>query len=273
MKIKVPYGFNRVPRRQHQVGDWRYCDFNCEWSRVTHRGLSTPGDVFIRPDTAHVLSDPNKVVATKTNAVVGRVGRKNQHTEPIKVAVPDKNDLFKEIYGTATPNGARERYLAHHEQFCKKMIEVTKAKNADYTGGSDDPFANFRLVEKMDVTTAEVGFLTRMLDKFARIRTFVKKGVLQVKDEQVADTLHDLANYCALFSGYLAEKRLTGAADSIAFGFQKDMADMLVAANNAQKKCTTCGGTYGPGQANWEAHRKTHHKKNVVPDLGDNLGY
>ena len=194
--------------------------------------------------------------------VAGRIGRKNTGVEPIAVQLPRSGSGLTTTDAAGTPigNNARDRYLAHHELFCKKMIGVTKAKNADYTGGSSSPFSNFTSVEDRGICSTEQGFLVRMNDKFARITTFVKKGVLLVKDESVADTLHDLANYCALFSGYLAEKRLTGAADSIAVGFRKDLTDVLVAANNAQKKCATCGGTYGPGQASWEAHRKTHHK-------------
>ena len=67
-------------------------------------------------------------------------------------------------------------------------------KNKDYTGGSDDPFANFKSVEVLGIST-EVGFLTRMMDKMKRIASFVHKGELAVKDESVTDTLQDLSNY------------------------------------------------------------------------------
>ncbi len=100
-------------------------------------------------------------------------------------------------------------YLIFHEDFCKDMIEITKRKNADYAGSGDDPFANFRqigsLVQMPGVV--EIGFLTRMSDKFSRIGSFISNGTLQVKDESVEDTLKDLANYSALFAGYLREQR------------------------------------------------------------------
>jgi hypothetical protein len=103
----------------------------------------------------------------------------------------------------------KAEYLAFHEACCLKMIEVTKAKNADYTGGSGDPFANFKqagnFVQLPQIT--EIGFFTRMSDKFSRIGSFITKGVLQVKDETVEDTLIDLANYCLLFAGYLKSQR------------------------------------------------------------------
>ncbi len=87
------------------------------------------------------------------------------------------------------------------------MIEITVAKNADYTGSSGDPFANFRTIELLGVASVEAGFITRITDKLRRICTFVQKGILLVKEESVEDTLIDLANYCALLAGYLKEKR------------------------------------------------------------------
>lgn len=101
----------------------------------------------------------------------------------------------------------KEQYLAFHSDWCAKMIAVTKAKNADYTGTSSDPFANFSRVESIGICTTEQGFLTRMFDKFSRITSFVQKGVLMVKDESVEDTLLDLSNYCVLMAGYIRSKR------------------------------------------------------------------
>lgn len=102
----------------------------------------------------------------------------------------------------------RQEYLEFHKKCCDEMVEITKRKNADYSGASetDDPFANFRVVEHIGICNAETGFLTRMSDKLSRIATFVKKGELQVKDEQVDDTLKDLANYCILMLGYVRAK-------------------------------------------------------------------
>ena len=101
----------------------------------------------------------------------------------------------------------KEEYFKFHENFCNEMIVITKMKNADYTGANADPFANFTRVESLGVCSTEQGFLTRMTDKLCRITSFVQKGELLVKDESVQDTLHDLANYCALMSGYIESKK------------------------------------------------------------------
>ncbi len=101
----------------------------------------------------------------------------------------------------------KDEYAIFLDKFCNDMIDISKRKNADYTGINADPFANFSSVEQRTICTTEQGFLTRMNDKFERIISFANKGELLVKDESVQDTLHDLANYCALMSGYLESKK------------------------------------------------------------------
>lgn len=102
----------------------------------------------------------------------------------------------------------KPEYFQFAEQFFGKCLEISKAKNADYTGGAADPFANFKAVEILGITT-EQGFLTRMMDKMKRIASFAEKGELQVKDESVTDTLRDLANYACLLAGYIESKKDT----------------------------------------------------------------
>lgn len=106
----------------------------------------------------------------------------------------------------------REEYLKYHRDMCDRMVGITERKNSDYTGDSGDPFFNFTRVEAIGISSTEQGFLTRMFDKFARITTFVQKGVLQVQDESVEDTLLDLANYCILMAGYIRAKKKGKAA-------------------------------------------------------------
>lgn len=89
------------------------------------------------------------------------------------------------------------------------MVEVTRVKNADYTGTDPSPFSNFTRVEALGICSTEQGFLTRMTDKISRITSFAQKGFLLVKDESVEDTLVDLANYCILMAGFLRSKKLS----------------------------------------------------------------
>ncbi len=90
----------------------------------------------------------------------------------------------------------------------KLMVETAEKKNADYTGGTKDPFANFSKVEALGIASTEQGFLTRMTDKLCRINSFVQRGDLKVKSESVEDTLIDLANYSLLLAAYIKSKEL-----------------------------------------------------------------
>lgn len=99
----------------------------------------------------------------------------------------------------------KQQYFEFAEKFFTECLEISKKKNADYTGGNSNPFSNFTSVENLGIKT-EQGFLTRMMDKMARIGSFVSKGELQVNDESVKDTLRDLANYSCLLAGYITSK-------------------------------------------------------------------
>lgn len=101
----------------------------------------------------------------------------------------------------------KDEYMKFHQECCDKMIAITKAKNADYTGTDPDPFSNFSRVHSLGICSIEQGFLVRMTDKLSRISSFVQKGVLEVKDESVEDTLLDLANYSLLMAGFIKSER------------------------------------------------------------------
>lgn len=103
----------------------------------------------------------------------------------------------------------KQEYFQFFDECCEKMKATTRAKNADYTGQGEDPFANFSRVEALGICSTEQGFLTRMTDKMSRLASFSQKGFLEVKDESVEDTLLDLATYSLLFAGYLRSKRPT----------------------------------------------------------------
>lgn len=89
-------------------------------------------------------------------------------------------------------------------------------KNADYSGYSNHPYANFTAVARLGVDPVH-GFLTRMMDKICRIRTLAQQEA-KVTDESLKDTISDLANYAMLLAGYLKhvdtrEKLLQHAKD------------------------------------------------------------
>lgn len=101
---------------------------------------------------------------------------------------------------------SKERYLEYQNSLFTKCIDLAQKKNADYTGDTDDAFANFRNSEIVGVSV-EKGMLVRLMDKISRVKSFIDKGELMVKDESVEDTIMDIINYACLLGGYINETK------------------------------------------------------------------
>lgn len=74
-----------------------------------------------------------------------------------------------------------------HKRICERLNATYKAKNADY----GDSFAKVR---------AEIpnAILVRLMDKLERLKTLMNGAEQQVQDENIEDTLRDMANYCIM---------------------------------------------------------------------------
>lgn len=94
--------------------------------------------------------------------------------------------------------------LRLHEETCDKCRNIMAAKNADYCGGSGDPFANFRITEVFGIHPV-MGIVIRITDKLQRIRAFVNNGEMAVKAESFGDACDDIINYAVLIKGMLKE--------------------------------------------------------------------
>jgi hypothetical protein len=103
----------------------------------------------------------------------------------------------------ATLRITTEQHIEYMKYLTDLMIQIATSKGADYTAGSGDPFANFRLTESLGITTVEAGILVRMTDKFARLTNLTSGRKLQVREETLEDTLLDLANYALILRSYL----------------------------------------------------------------------
>lgn len=95
------------------------------------------------------------------------------------------------------------------EETLKNMLEIAKAKNADYAGKDGDPFKNFELVEHMGIASVEQGILTRLADKFSRVINLIENDP-EVKSESITDTCVDAANYFIILKCYLCANRYAG---------------------------------------------------------------
>lgn len=94
-----------------------------------------------------------------------------------------------------------------HTTLCAQGCWLMQKKNDDYTAGGT-PFANFNYSEVFGVQR-EIGLLIRVMDKQMRILSFLRKGVLKVKDESVEDSIVDCINYMVLLAGMIEERRLS----------------------------------------------------------------
>lgn len=86
-----------------------------------------------------------------------------------------------------------------HKDFYKlidELKEIHSRKNHDYAG-VEDPLKNFRISENMGIP-AWKACLVRISDKFSRLCSFAKQDELKVKDENIEDTLKDMAIYAII---------------------------------------------------------------------------
>lgn len=115
--------------------------------------------------------------------------------------------LEKDCLSPTTLYGFFEKPFPEVQQSMKAivadMLSIFEAKDTDYASNGK-PMGNLRSSEELGIP-AWKGTLLRMGDKKQRIMSFASRGVFQVKDEQIADTLKDLANYACLASVLFGE--------------------------------------------------------------------
>ena len=98
-----------------------------------------------------------------------------------------EDDLIRDNYPhghwTEVPRKELEFKTLTHD-----MLDTFIKKNADYGDSTTSTFNEFGLTS----------YAIRLSDKLNRIKTYCKNKELNIKDENVVDTLLDMANYCLL---------------------------------------------------------------------------
>lgn len=79
-------------------------------------------------------------------------------------------------------------------------------KNAGYSGGNPDPWANFRECEKFGIRAID-GVMTRLCDKYVRFNNVYRNSELDQVGESAIDTLKDLAAYSLIARVMLGERK------------------------------------------------------------------
>ncbi len=102
-----------------------------------------------------------------------------------------------------------EGLLAIHKSMCEDAREIIRKKNMDYcvgnAEGTHDPYANFRNSESVGVK-GELSILVRVMDKIQRVRSYIERGSLEVKDEGLYDAVQDTINYMILLYGMVQSR-------------------------------------------------------------------
>ena len=141
----------------------------------------------------YVMLEDEQDYIKKGNAV--ELLWKNDADVKILVKVQDLGEEIKENgiwYVKASKLGElTDSYEQHRQlQLCEKIHSTYVAKNKDY----GDSFTRTRAEAKYP----ELVIVTRLSDKFYRLKTLLEGAEQQVKDESINDTLLDLANYCLM---------------------------------------------------------------------------
>jgi hypothetical protein len=98
-------------------------------------------------------------------------------------------------------------YLIQSREFLDKVMVTIGDKNEDYCSDHmADPLDNFRNSERMDVCSVDTAILSRLCDKFTRVKNLTKKGREAKVDESIFDTLQDMIGYTLLLAYSAREK-------------------------------------------------------------------
>lgn len=169
------------------------------------QGVTGDGDMPPLPMT----EEEYKAMAyERYNCIDERSGR-------IEQAVPGRSEIglhieagLIEALDYFTLKAERKRtskadYYAFVEKTFADMLALIKRKNADYTAGADDAFANFRRAEPV-VPMLQATWV-RWGDKIQRVDAFFRNGKLEVTDEGLEDALLDVIGYSMIMLGELKE--------------------------------------------------------------------
>lgn len=78
--------------------------------------------------------------------------------------------------------------IQEHKKVCDKLNEIYEQKNRAYGNSFGDTYKDLGIISAV----------TRISDKFNRLKNLAKDNSIPQGDESIADTLLDMANYCIM---------------------------------------------------------------------------
>lgn len=102
-----------------------------------------------------------------------------------------------------------DEYRQHFERFLQEMRVVTRAKNADYSAGTEDAMHDYHAASAETGVTPVQAWMVLMMKHVRAIQRYAKTG--SVSSESIHGRFVDLANYAvlgdALVKDLVARKR------------------------------------------------------------------
>lgn len=83
---------------------------------------------------------------------------------------------------------SNEEQVRQHKEVCNMLNEIYEQKNRAYGNSFGDTYKDLGIISAV----------TRINDKFNRLKTLAKNKEINQGDESIADTLLDMANYCIM---------------------------------------------------------------------------
>ena len=80
--------------------------------------------------------------------------------------------------------------VKYHKEICNKLNTIYEQKNKAYGNSFSNTFNDLGIISAV----------TRISDKFNRLKTLAKNEYIPQGDESISDTLLDMANYCIMTS-------------------------------------------------------------------------
>lgn len=110
----------------------------------------------------------------------------------------EKDASDKEVLDRVKTNIGIRNFHGHPQFYAllDEMAKLHSRKNHDYAG-KGNPLRNFYKCKEMGLSPFQ-GVMVRLSDKWSRLESFMRQGVLEVKNESIKDTLMDNAVYSLL---------------------------------------------------------------------------
>jgi hypothetical protein len=164
----------------------------------------------------------------------------------------------------------RQKYFEQFSKNCEDAVKLTETKNKGYTGGTNDPFKNFRFAAELaslpgkEPITVEQTILSRCADKLSRLKSLLVRPDYATNDESILDTMRDLFVYSNILLIYLQLGRPNGDVE-----YRDDLGNYEMARAEVVSNTYGADGPYSP--ISYDENGRTIVPATTDPSVGQKL--